>query len=340
MHNTFTVKFTCKNHKPVVFLRLSGQEWILILATLIIRVPLIAMKITIKVIFLALLISGISSIVSAQSLVYQGVTVNETIDGKKEGPWVIFASMRNLPDYKPEDKYEEGSYKTNRKVGLWKRYYASGNTQSEVNYVNGRAKGNFKTYYDEPGVIEEIGTQRGKTLTGSFKRYHKNGQLAQVKNFNEKGQSQGQQKYIYPNGVVELEFSTSAGIEQGQAIRRYPNGDIKEIIEFGEGGVVKSRNQMERVNPPVDLNLGPEVKTSEKIVSGTINDGGKEVQVVEIPDGNRKVYNDNKDIWMDGTFEGGRLKEGKLYIYDEDGIIEKVEIFKNFKYAADGIIEF
>ena len=90
----------------------------------IIRVPLIAMKVTIKVIFIALLVSGISSSVSAQSLVYQGVTVNETIDGKKEGPWVIFASMRNLPDYKPEDKYEEGNYKTNRKVGLWKRYYA------------------------------------------------------------------------------------------------------------------------------------------------------------------------------------------------------------------------
>ena len=218
-------------------------------------------------------------------------------------------------------------------------YYASGNTQSEVNYVNGRAKGNFKTYYDEPGVIEEKERNEVKLLRVHSKVSQKRA-VGTGEKFQRKGQSQGQQKYIYPNGVVELEFSTSAGIEQGQAIRRYPNGDIKEIIEFGEGGVVKSRNQMERVNPPVDLNLGPEVKTSEKIVSGTINDGGKEVQVVEIPDGNRKVYNDNKDIWMDGTFEGGRLKEGKLYIYDEDGIIEKVEIFKNFKYAADGIIEF
>ena len=296
------------------------------------------MKIILKVIMMSIVI-GLTSGLCAQSMVYQGATINETIDGKKEGPWVIFASMRNLTDYKPEDKYEEGNYKTNRKVGLWKRYFASGNTQSEVNYVNGRAKGTFRTYYDEPGKLEESGNQRGKTLTGNFKRYHQNGQLAQEKNFNVKGQSEGQQKYILPNGVVELEFSTSSGVEIGTATRRYPNGDIKEVIEYGQGGTIKSRDQMERVNPPVDLEEGTDVKTSEKI-SGTINDDGKEVQVVEIPDGRRKVYNDNKDIWMDGVFEGGRMKEGKLYVYDKDGIIEKVEIFKNFKYAADGIIEF
>lgn len=272
-------------------------------------------------------------------MIYQGNTINETIEGKKEGAWVIFANMRNLPDYKPEDKYEEGSYKSNRKLGLWKRYFASGNTLSEINYVNGRAKGTFSTYYDEPGKVEEVGTQNGKTLTGGFKRYHPNGQLAQEKNFNLKGQSEGGQKYILPNGVVELEFTTFAGIETGTATRRYPNGDIKEIVEYGEGGVINTRNQMERVNPAIELIEKPDVKTSEKI-SGTINDDGQEVEVVVIPNGKRKVYNGNKDIWMDGLFEDGRMKEGKLYIYDSDGIIEKVEIFKDFKYAADGIIEF
>ena len=297
------------------------------------------MKNILKYLLVLICLCTINCSTFGQSMIYQGNTINETIEGKKEGPWVIFASMRNLPDYKPEDKYEEGSYKSNRKVGLWKRYFASGNTQSEITYVNGRAKGTFSTYYDELGKVEETGTQRGKTLTGGFKRYHANGQLAQEKNFNLKGQSEGEQKYILPNGVVELEFTTFAGIETGTATRRYPNGDIKEIIEYGEGGVINSRNQMERVNPPVELSENSDVKISEKI-SGTINDDGQEVEVVVIPDGKRKVYNDNKDIWMDGVFEDGRMKEGKLYIYDEDGIIEKVEIFKDFKYAADGIIEF
>ena len=270
---------------------------------------------------------------------YQGATINETIDGKKEGPWVIFAKMRNLKGYKPDDKYEEGDYKANRKIGLWKRYYASGNLKSEITYLNGRANGGFTTYYDEAGKVEEVGNQSGRVLTGDFERYHKNGTIAQKKTFNDKGQSEGAQKYVFENGVVELEFTTKAGVETGTAIRRWPNGDIKEVIEYGAGGVIASREQKVRVNPPIDVAKDDDAKETEK-VGGTIQEGGKEITVVEIPDGKRKVYNDNKDIWMDGDFKDGRLKNGKLYIYDSDGLIEKVEIYKNFKYAADGVIEF
>ncbi len=287
-----------------------------------------------------LLIIGLSHSGLAQPLEYQGRTINQTIDGKKEGPWVIFAKMRNLKGYQPDDKYEEGDYKSNRKTGIWKRYYASGNLKSEITYSNGRASGAFTTYYDEPGKVEEQGNQKGRVLTGSFKRYHPNGTIAQEKNFNDKGQSEGPQKYVFENGVVELEFTTKAGVETGTATRRYPNGDIKEVVEYGAGGVVEKREQKERVNPPVDLDKDKEDAKETEKVGGTIQDDGKEVSVVSIPDGKRKVYNDNKDIWMDGTFEGGRLKDGKLYIYDSDGLLEKVEIYKNFKYAADGVIEF
>ena len=44
---------------------------------------------------------------------------------------------------------------------------------------------------------------------------------------------------------------------------------------------------MERVNPPVDLNLGPEVKTTQKLLAEQ-SMTEEEVQVVEIPDGNRR----------------------------------------------------
>ncbi|MFT7611126.1 MAG: antitoxin component YwqK of YwqJK toxin-antitoxin module [Parvicellaceae bacterium] len=275
----------------------------------------------------------------AQPMEYQGETVNQTIDGKKEGPWVIFAKMRNLKGYKPDDKYEEGNYKANRKAGLWKRYYPTGNLKSEITYANGRAAGTFTTYFDEAGKVQEQGNQKGRVLTGNFKRYHPNGQLAQDKNFNDKGQSEGSQKYITEDGVVELEFSTSSGVETGTSTRRYLNGDIKEIVEYGAGGVIEKRDQKPRVNPAKEEKKDDNAKETE-VVGGTINDGGQERTVVKIPDGNRKVYNDNKDIWMDGAFKDGRLMDGKLYIYDEDGLIEKVEIYKNFKYAADGVIEF
>ena len=72
-------------------------------------------------------------------------TINQTINGKKEGYWIIYAHMRNLPDYKPNDIVEEGKYKSSRKTGIWKAYFPNGKNKSEIAYINGRASGLFIT---------------------------------------------------------------------------------------------------------------------------------------------------------------------------------------------------
>lgn len=266
-----------------------------------------------------------------------GVEKNVTVDGKKEGPWVIFARMRNVKGYNPDDKYEEGGYKTNRKIGLWTRYYSDGKTLSEITYANGRPAGEYTTYYPN-GVVEEKGTQKGRALTGTFERYHPNGQLAQKKNFNESGKSDGVQVYYTPEGVAELEFTTSNGVETGTATRRWPNGDVKEIITYGDGGIVSKREQKERINPPLPEKEN-DGKESEEVSAVEVNEEGVAKTVYKIPDGERKVYNDNKDIWMDGEFKNNRLWNGKLYVYDEDGLLEKIEIYKNGKFAGNGVLE-
>ncbi|MFT7615162.1 MAG: antitoxin component YwqK of YwqJK toxin-antitoxin module, partial [Parvicellaceae bacterium] len=56
-------------------------------------------------------------------------------------------------------------------------------------------------------------------------------------------------------------------------------------------------------------------------------------------DGYRKLYNDNKEIWQDGIFKDCRLKDGKFYVYNSDGILEKIEIYKNFKFVGNGVFE-
>jgi antitoxin component YwqK of YwqJK toxin-antitoxin module len=48
------------------------------------------------------------------------------------------------------------------------------------------------------------------------------------------------------------------------------------------------------------------------------------------------VYNANDEIWMDGEFKNGQLYDGKVYDYDQDGILQKVRIFKNGKYHSEG----
>lgn len=257
-------------------------------------------------------------------------TINQKVEGKKEGYWIIYAHMRDFSDYKPNDIVEEGRYQANRKFGLWKKYFPNGNLMNEIYFKNGRAYGGFKTYF-ENGNLEEEGTWKGRVYTGEFKRFHENGTIAQEKTFNESGKTNGVVKYFYENGQPELVFTTVDGVENGEATRYYPNGDVKEILTFNEDGSMASRVEKARVNPP--LNEKKEDKGEGVKAAGAENMGG-----TRIVDGYHKTYNDDKDILMDGDFKAGKLIDGKHYIYDNYGLLERIEVYKNGKYVGNGVL--
>ena len=52
-----------------------------------------------------------------------------------------------------------------------------------------------------------------------------------------------------------------------------------------------------------------------------------------------KLYNVNKQISEDGEFKEGKLLNGKKYIYDKNGLLEKIGIYKEGKYVGDAEIE-
>ncbi|HYG53261.1 MAG TPA: hypothetical protein VD905_20315, partial [Flavobacteriales bacterium] len=68
-------------------------------------------------------------------------------------------------------------------------------------------------------------------------------------------------------------------------------------------------------------------------------DTSKPVYPDPFPDGYQKIYNTRKKILMDGEFKNKKLYNGKLYKYDKNGLILKVEIYKNGKYFADEQLE-
>ena len=265
-------------------------------------------------------------------------SINQTIEGKKEGYWIIYGKMRNLPDYKPDGIIEEGVFKSSRKQGLWKKYYPDGTIKSEIQYTNGRPMGEFKTYHPN-GQVEEQGNWKGRVYTGNFERYYEDGTIAQKKVFNEKGKTEGIVEYYHTNGQLELSFSTANGKEEGTATRYWPNGDIKETIEFDPSGEGTSSGIIERVNPKVELEVTEE--QGEGIIAvGETNLGVEQPSSEErvLKDGYHKTYNDNKDILMDGEFLGGKLWDGKHYIYDENGLLERIEVYKQGRYAGNGVL--
>jgi antitoxin component YwqK of YwqJK toxin-antitoxin module len=120
-------------------------------------------------------------------------------------------------------------------------------------------------------------------------------------------------------------------------VRYYANGDVKEKMSFAGGKADEgTRKEFKMVNPAVDITKFETTKaktatTDEKL---TTNDPKKEIK-----DGYQKLYDDQKRLVQDGEFKGGKLLNGKWYKYDKNGLILKVEIYKNGKYFADGQLD-
>lgn len=52
--------------------------------------------------------------------------------------------------------------------------------------------------------------------------------------------------------------------------------------------------------------------------------------------GYHTIYNKQALLWQEGTFKNGKLWDGKVYVFDKDGILLKVEIYKSGVYHSDG----
>ena len=92
----------------------------------------------------------------------------------------------------------------------------------------------------------------------------------------------------------------------------------------------------ERVNPPVILEEEVVTEKEEGVEADGITFDPKDIG--EIEDGYHKTYNENKDIYMDGEFKNSKLWTGKHYIYDENGLLERIEVYKDGKYVGNGVL--
>ena len=145
------------------------------------------------------------------------------------------------------------------------------------------------------------------------------------------GQEDGSVKFFYPNGQEKFSYEALNGIPTGKATRYWPNGDIKEEISLGPDGKVIGSVKKQMVSPESNA-IAVQVSKERAPAVGQPRTKGSPF----MPNGYNKVYNLNDEIWQDGDFRSGALWNGKLYVYDEDGILLKVRVFKNGYYNSDG----
>lgn len=283
----------------------------------------------------------------AQSQSYELDPVNkkDTINvidfnGKKQGKWIVFGKTKPNTCYaaNPNSKVEEGKYLDNKKTGIWKEFYCNSNVKNKITYNNGRPDG-YAIMYHESGKISEEGMWKINKWVGDYKLYYENGQVQQEFKFNATGKREGPQKYYYENGQVMIEGSWAAGKETGVVKEYHENGDIKAEKSYNNGSVdvasIKTYEPKKPIAKTVEKPDNSKVVTAKK--EETLQD--PKTKGPTVLNGYYILYNKSRQKTKDGTFKDNRLMEGKNYIYDNNGILKRIEIYKNGAYAGDEQID-
>jgi antitoxin component YwqK of YwqJK toxin-antitoxin module len=258
--------------------------------------------------------------------------------GLKQGRWIIFGKSKPNTCYQPTSKVEEGKYTDNRKNGIWKEYYCNGNTKNKITFQNGRPDG-YAIMYHENGKIAEEGTWKINKWTGNYKLYYDNGNVQQEFTFNPSGKREGPQKYYYEDGKVQIEGNWANGKESGPVKEYWPDGSDKKVVNYNNGEAdVASIKEFQPKKPisdkPVLVDNSKKVTVSK---DETVQDPKSKGPTVI--NGPFILYNKNRQKTKDGVFKDNRLMDGKNYIYDENGILKRIEVYKNGAYVGDAQID-
>ncbi len=255
--------------------------------------------------------------------------------GKRQGHWTIWGKMQKDKAYAADAKVEEGVYKDSQKTGAWKTFYPTGKNKSEYTYVNNRPNGHA-IVYNENGTKAEEGNWVGVRWVGDYHLYYDDGTERQAFSYNSVGQRDGKQVYKNPNGTLAIEVNLKAGKEEGWKKEYDANGKlIRET--FFNGGVIDNTKTIEHAttativkapeDPTVNAAEKPPVATAEmKPPSGTFTGEGPFT-----------LYS-NGQITQKGTFHSKKLVDGESRIYDSNGLLVQIKLYKGGKYVGDGPI--
>lgn len=266
-------------------------------------------------IFIAILLA--STLVHAQS---DSVNVTDA-QGWKQGRWIESSDGEDAEGCTAGTKIEEGYYKDNRKVGMWRRYWCTGKLKNELLYNADRSI-TSKDYYQD-GKLKEEGTWNSFGWIGPYKYYHPNGKLYYEWVYDQSGKRTGRQRYYYDNGNIMFDGEWNGGKEAGVIKEYYENGALRSEKSFNDGKLdtnsvklyapketkaeeVKVEPKKEEVKPPANAELGV------------------------IKDGYNKTYNREGKVDREGEFKNAKLIEGKQYFY-KDGKLEKTAIVRDGK---------
>jgi antitoxin component YwqK of YwqJK toxin-antitoxin module len=194
--------------------------------------------------------------------------------------------------------------------------------------------------YHENGKIAEEGTWKGSKWVGNYKLYYDNGHVQNEFTFNINGKREGDQKYFYENGQLMIEGSWANGKEAGSIKEYHENGDLKAVKNYANGEVDLASIKTYEPKKP-NKKILDEVDKTKKAVARQeeIASIASTKKLPAILNGYYVLYYKNRLKAKDGVFKDSYLIDGKNYIYDSNGILTRIEVYKNGAYVGDAQID-
>jgi antitoxin component YwqK of YwqJK toxin-antitoxin module len=301
---------------------------------------------SISIKFLHILLVGILLTTGAFGLSNNGKDLNVTdSSGLRQGYWIIKGYMVDNKLFNANNTVEEGEYRDGKKIGLWKKYWPSNKIKAEITYLNNRPQGAYSIYYKN-GQLEERGIWDLNKSIGEFRRYYGNGKPQQEFYFSDSGKRNGIQRYFHENGQLKLEVNIVNGKECGVMNRYYADGSLKESKELTDGKLVegsiknfKANNLVAKIEKQIKAEA-TEVENENVPTPKTVSADDKPNDAFAFrPDGYNVLYDENQQVSQIGDFRKGRLWNGKWHRYNSNGILVRIEIYRNGKYIGTGVIQ-
>jgi len=262
--------------------------------------------------------------------------------GKREGYW--FLDENNDPvSSTSRTKVSEGKYINGRKEGVWIYYYKGGKSPRLVGeYSDNRPSGSYFRFNKE-----------GKMFIASANRYslRKTNHVASSNqvfscelNFQNQEIVAGQVFFtnqLFRNNSyrfwVTKSFETSA-YKSSVIDFSWLHNNYNSIY----ASYLEARTMTAKYDPIVNVEQAPVKKAPKSTIEGS-NTAPPMVKNPMVADGLEfkrngwnKLYTKTDEIWMDGYFIDGQLQDGKVFAYDQDGVLLKVRVYKKGEYYSEG----
>jgi antitoxin component YwqK of YwqJK toxin-antitoxin module len=239
---------------------------------------------------------------------------------------IVYGKDIRSSDYNATDKVEEGKLYHLKKEGSWTTYFKTGKIKLIAEYKNGVPRGKFLKFY-ENGKLREKGVFLDNHFSDTLFRYYQNGNLQSIVVYNEKGEENGTNKYFHDNGNVALVYEKQDNKISDKISWYKEDGALKHQVEAVQFGKIKPIFENE-ASFAFDNSLVKKKVYSLRIAGPITKDS------LFNPNGYNIVYTKHDELYQIGQFSNGSLVDGKYYQYDENGLLDKILVYKTGKFIS------